>query len=221
MFSHSCPSQVQGLSGRPHKEYGHILHFTICAWSSWMERHSEHHIKAHTGTHAMSSKLRHGVNIHVRTQDDDVLISWHRVGLAVRFCSAIFNVYIRTVGTNRACGSFTMQWICGWPIHSASWLFLNIICQTQCGVVRIKWQHTLYLVLRAIHLCSYNPTWNTIRLHSNLTELTSTCHVSSVPIITVLFIQLHMFASYVEIGSLQVRVHSFILGTESKLGKLA
>lgn len=38
---------------------------------------------------------------------------------------------------------------------------------------------------------------------------------------TVLFIQLHMFASYVEIGTLQVRVHSFFLGTESKFGKLA
>ncbi len=128
---------------------GHILQFTICAWSPWMESHSKHRIKAHIGTHAMVSN---DVNWSVvwifmfRPKDDDVLISWRRVGLAVWFCSAIFNVYIQTVGTNRACGSFTMQGICGWPVHSASWLSLNIVCQTQCGVVWINWQCNLYLV---------------------------------------------------------------------------
>lgn len=91
--------------------------------------------------------------------DQRMTMSWfHGTELALLsdFVLRFFNVYIRTLGTNRACGSFTMQGICGWPIHSASWLSLNIICQTQYVVVGIKWQCTLYLIFRAF-LCAPTP----------------------------------------------------------------
>lgn len=134
---------------------GHILQFTICAWSPWQWRVTQqHHIKAWTGTHAMVSN---DVNRSVAwifmfgPKDDDVLISWRRVGLAVWFCSAIFNVYIQTVGTNRAWGSFTMQGICGWPIHSARWLSLNMACQRSAGYVN---KLTAQLIFSSVILTS-------------------------------------------------------------------
>lgn len=137
MFSHSCPSRVRGSSGRPPQRKrstrGHILRFTI--WGLVSVNGGCQHQKP-TLAHVpqfLSWGAVWVVGVVDQKKGDDVLISWRSVSPAVWFGS---NVYIWTVGTNRACGSFTMQGRCGWPNHSASWRSLNIVCQTQHGLCK-------------------------------------------------------------------------------------
>lgn len=138
MFSHSCPSQVHSLSRRPHKEHAQcgVIYYTLqyepgpCKWGVG---------GGGIILRPMLVQMAWFLNWSMvwalvwTPKDDDDLISWHSAGHAGWLCSSIFNVYIQAVGTNRACGSFTMQGICGWPIHSESWLYVNAICQTQWG----------------------------------------------------------------------------------------
>lgn len=138
MFSHSCPSQVHSLLRRPHKEHAQcgLIYYTLqyqpgpCEWEGgW----------GGVIPRPTLVQLAWFLNWSVvwalawTPKDDDDLISWRGDGHAGWLCLAIFNVHIQAVGTNRACGSFTMQEICGWPIHSASWRYQNAICQTRWG----------------------------------------------------------------------------------------
>lgn len=134
MFSHSCPSQVHSLWRRPHKEHAQcrVIYYTLQyqpgprEWEGITPRPTLVQM-------AWFLYWSMGRALVLTPKDDDDLISRRRAGRAAWLCCAIFKIYIQAVGTNRACGSFTMQGICGWPIHSASWMSQNAICQTQWG----------------------------------------------------------------------------------------
>lgn len=146
LFSQSCPSSECTACRRdPTKNNArsYITVYNTCLVSMTVESHSERRWLAHA-TACNDVKSARGVNIHVEPRGRSC--SWFHGAerfLLSDFVLLSFNVYIQTVGTNRACGSFTMQGICGWPIHSASWLFLNMLCQTQCGLG--KWICTTQL----------------------------------------------------------------------------
>lgn len=118
MFSHSCPLPSARLVWEtPTKENAPTPRSYITVYTIW-ERLSVNggcHIKARNWHTCHRFRCVSVCRVFLggawgveggHQRGDDVLISWRRVSTAVWFGS---NVYIWTAGTNRACGSFTMQ----------------------------------------------------------------------------------------------------------------
>lgn len=99
MLSHSCPSQVHGLSVRPREEYAHreVIYYSlqyVLGLHDSGESLKSITSKSQTGTHAAVSMMKHSVKKNMFGQKEDAaLISWHSVGFAVGRCVSV-NVYV-------------------------------------------------------------------------------------------------------------------------------